>query len=209
MAAVIDAVARSGFYDVVLTSCNFTMADDLILIDAIKNAAAKGVGIIAMKTLAGGRRLPGSDSTAEYAHGTATAAALKWVLHNENITTAIPGYDNFEHMKEDFKIAYDLEYSAEEKKFLSDNNVKLSYGFCRQCRRCLATCPRETDIPTLMRTYMYAAQYSDFYRARTTLDDISETRGLRGCRSCTTCAARCAHDVNIPRRIEELKIIYA
>ncbi|MCX6827779.1 MAG: aldo/keto reductase [candidate division Zixibacteria bacterium] len=208
MAAVIDAVARSGFYDVVLTSCNFTMADDLILRDAIKNAAAKGVGIVAMKTLAGGRRLPGSDSTAEYAHGTATAAALKWVLRNESITTAIPGYDNFEHMKEDFAVAYDLEYTAEEKKFLSDNKIRLSYGFCRQCRRCLATCPHETDIPSLMRTYMYAAQYSDFHQARTTLDDISETRGLRACRSCTNCTARCAHDVNIPRRIEELKIIY-
>jgi uncharacterized protein len=210
MASVIDAVARSGFYDVVLTSCNFTMADDLILLEAIKNSAAKGVGIIAMKTLAGGRRLPGSDdSTAEFGPGTATSAALKWVLRNENITTAIPGYDNFEHMKEDIAVAYDLEYTTEEKKFLSDNKVRLSYGFCRQCRRCLATCPRDTDIPALMRTYMYAAQYSDFRRARATLDDISETRGLQVCGSCAICTAQCAHDVNIPRRIEELKIIYA
>ncbi len=209
MATVIDAVARSGFYDVVLTSCNFTMADDLILLEAIKKAAAKGVGFIAMKTLAGGRSLPGSDTIAEYGSATATAAALKWVLRNENITTAIPGYDNFEHMKEDVAVAYSLEYTPEEKRFLSDNKVRLSYGFCRQCRRCLSTCPHETDIPTLMRTYMYAAQYSDFHRARTALDDISETRGLRGCLLCTTCTARCAHDVNIPRRIEELKIIYA
>ena len=47
------AVAEGGFYDVVLTSFNFTMADDDAMLSAIKTAAESGVGIIAMKTMAG------------------------------------------------------------------------------------------------------------------------------------------------------------
>jgi len=209
MAEVIDEVTKQGFYDVVLTSINFTMADNNALLTAIKNAASKGVGIVAMKTLAGGSRWPNPETRREYGNSTITRACLKWVMRNENIATCIPGYDNFEHMKEDFSVAYDLEYTAEEKKFLNDNDIKLSMGFCRQCRTCLASCPHEVEIPTLMRTHMYAAQYGNFVLARQTLDDIPVENSLKNCVSCTNCTAGCANTVDIARRIEELKLMYA
>jgi len=130
------------------------------------------------------------------------------VLHNENITTAIPGYTIYEHMEEDFSVASDLAYTSEEENFLADNNVKVSMGFCRQCRTCVATCPLKVDIPNLMRTHMYAARYSNFYEARATLDEIPRGKDLRACRSCTVCTARCAHAIDIAQRIGELKLLY-
>ena len=54
MAGILNEVANTGSYDVVLASINVTMADDADMLNAIKNAAEKGVGIIAMKTQAGG-----------------------------------------------------------------------------------------------------------------------------------------------------------
>ena len=209
MAEVINEATRVGYYDVVLTSFNFTMADDAAMIGALENAAKNGIGIIAMKTQAGGQRLPNPESLRNYSSSTIATASLKWVMRNENITTSIPGYNNFEHMNEDFSVASDLDYTPDEKKFLSDNDIKLSMGFCRQCEQCLVSCPNNVDIPTLMRTHMYAAQYANFHHARMTLDEIPKQAGLLACQSCNSCLAQCAHSVDIARRIDELKLMYA
>jgi len=209
MASVINETVQGGFYDVVLTSINFTMADDTDLLAAIANAASKGVGVIAMKTQAGGARFPNPDTLREYSGSTINSAALKWVLRNENIATSIPGIGNYDHMREDFAVAGNLDYTEEEEKFLSDNRVTLGMGFCRQCSSCLASCPGGADIPNLMRTHMYAAQYGDFHLARTTLDEIPKQNGIRPCLSCSDCTAQCVNSVDIPHRIAELKLMYA
>jgi len=209
MAEIINETAKTDNYDVILTSINFTMADDQALLGAIKNAASKGIGFVAMKTLAGGGRWPNPESRKDYSGSTVASAALKWVLNNKDITTSIPGFSNYDHMREDFSVASNLEYTTEEKKLLSDNNIKLSMGFCRQCGQCLVSCPVDTDIPTLMRTHMYAAQYGDFYLARSTLAEIPKGNSLQQCLSCQTCKAQCANSVDIAQRIDELKVIFA
>ena len=209
MASVLNEVAKGGVYDVVLTAINVTMADDSDLHQAIAGAAKKGIGVIAMKTQAGGGRLPNPDSLKEYSGPTIATASLKWVLRNENITTAIPGYDNFQHMKEDFSVAYGIDYTEDEEKFLGDNRITLGMAFCRQCKKCVASCPHKVDIPSLMRTHMYAAQYANFHQARATLKSIAKEHSLATCGSCESCAAKCANQVDIARRIENLRAMYA
>ena len=199
-AGVLNDAAKSGFYDVVVASFNFTMTDDKALIDAIKNAAEKGIGIIAMKTFAGGSRRNRGEIN--------YTAMLKWVLRHEEITTAIPGYVNFDEMKENLSVVNNLEYTPEEKKFIGDENIKSGMEFCRQCSECVDTCPKNVDIPTLMRTHMYAARYSNFYQSRTTLDEIPPEFSLKACKSCVSCTARCSNSVNIARNIDELKMMY-
>ncbi len=208
-AAVINAVVEAEIYDVVLAAFNFTMADDTDLIGAIAKAGQKGVGLLAMKTQAGGARFPNPETLRDYDGSVINSAALKWVLHNENISTTIPGIANFDHLRANMAVARNLEYTEEEKRFLSDNSLKLGMGFCRQCRKCLASCPQDIDIPNLMRTHMYAAQYADFQLARQTINEIPKTNGLQACASCTTCSASCANSVDIPGRISELKLMYA
>jgi predicted aldo/keto reductase-like oxidoreductase len=209
MSDVIDAVTESGWYDVVLTAINLTMGDDKKMLGSIEKAAAKGVGIIAMKTQVGGRRFPLPDGIADYDSRTINQTALKWAMRNKNITTAIPGYTTFEHMKEDFEIAYDLEYNEKEKCLLGDCKVKLGMGYCRQCDLCLGECPEGVDIPTLMRTHMYAAQYGNFHHARTTLNEIESGRGLESCSRCGNCMVSCPYSVDVAANIDELKLIYA
>ncbi len=208
MAEIINAAVEGGFYDVVLTSINFTMADDTALLEAIAKAASKGIGVVAMKTQAGGARWPNPESRRDFTSTTIATAALKWVMRNENIGTSIPGYTNYEHMREDFSVALNLEYTPEEQKLLSDNSVKLGMGFCRQCRTCLASCPNGVEVPTLMRVHMYSAQYANFHHARATLDELPSDAGLHKCSDCSTCQAKCANTVDIARRIDELKVMY-
>jgi predicted aldo/keto reductase-like oxidoreductase len=209
MAAILNEAKASGDWDVVVCSFNFTMADDTEMMAAIKGAADSGIGIVAMKTMAGGSRWPNPESRQNYSANTVAKAILRWVVNNEFISSAIPGFGNYDQLNDDFEIACNLEYTDEEKKLLGDNNIKLSLGFCRQCKTCLASCPNDTDIPTLMRTYMYAAQYGNFHLARTTLDQLSSSRGLKACADCGECVAQCANSVDIASRIAELKLIYA
>ncbi|MEW6411948.1 MAG: aldo/keto reductase [Candidatus Zixiibacteriota bacterium] len=208
MAEAINAVADGGYFDVVMTTFNFTLSDDSKLLAAIKNAAAKGVGVIAMKMMAGGSRWPNESSRRDHSSAAIATACIKWVLRNPAVSTSVPGFMSYEHMRQDFSVARDLEYTPEEERFLSDNSVKLGMGFCRQCKSCLAYCPKKVDIPTLMRVHMYAAQYGDLYRARVTLDSISSGSDLRVCKDCSTCRAICANSVEIASRIDELKAIY-
>jgi hypothetical protein len=198
---VLNAMVESKSYDVALCQVNFTMAENTALFDAIKNAVNNGIGIMAMKTQGGGR-LPSNLGPINQ------TAALKWVLRNENITTAIPGYTNFDQLKEDFSIASNLEYTPEEKKFLQDKNIKIGLGFCQQCSSCIPTCPYTVDIPTLMRVSMYAVQYSNFYQARETFNEIPEEYSLNKCKQCSVCTAKCAHYVNIKGNIDVLKTMY-
>lgn len=209
MPEVIDAVTETGWYDVVLTAINMTMADYGELNTSIEKAAAKGVGIIAMKTQVGGRRFQLPEGIADYDSTTINQAALRWVMRNENITTAIPGYTTFEHMREDFDIAYNLEFNEKEKCLLGDCKLKVGMGYCRQCDLCLGECPAGVDVPTLMRTHMYAAQYANFHHARATLDEIEAGRGLEVCSGCGKCIVSCPHSVDVAANIEELKLIYA
>ncbi len=209
MANVINAVVELGFHDIVLSAINVSMSDDTALLDAIKKAGSKGIAIVAMKTQVGGSGLPNPDALREYGSETLATATLKWAVNVDGICTAIPGYTNFEHMRQDFSVASNLEYTDDERKLLSDNSVKLGLGFCRQCRSCLATCPNGADVPTLMRTHMYATRYGNFHHARAVLSDIPHGQGLSACASCGECSAQCANSINIPERISDLKVIYA
>ena len=197
-AEVLNAVAQGGFHDVVLVAINFTMSENKAVLEAIKNAAAQGVGLIAMKTQAGGRA---SEDRIRH------TAALKWVLQNEAITTAVPGVTKFEHIDLDFSVASNLGFTPDEQQFLGDKALKASLEFCQQCGECVPSCPHRVDIPTLMRTHMYAMQYGNAYQAQATLADVPPESGLDVCRSCTSCRASCANTVNIARKISELKTV--
>lgn len=212
MTACINDAIRSGVYDVILTVYNYALGDYPEYINTLKNSAAKGIGLIAMKTQCSQywyrQELP--ENMQKFYQGKILhTAVLKWALRNDFITTAVPGYTNFQQMDEDFSVAHNLEYTEEEAKFLQDRNVKMSLGYCHQCQRCVSTCPKGVDIPTLMRTHLYAACYGNFYQARDAFDSILQDKGLNQCTTCESCVASCLNHIDISKRIDELKLIYA
>jgi uncharacterized protein len=208
MAKGINEAIKAKIFEVILTAINFTLYDYSDLFAAMTKASEAGIGLVAMKTQAGGPRIPNPDSLKNYSSETVATASLKWALHFDYITTAIPGYDNYEHMRQDFSVASDLAYTEEEEKFLDDNSVKLGFGFCRQCEKCLASCPNGVEIPTLMRTHMYARQYGNFNMARATYNEIPYYKSLDVCGNCESCVAKCSNSVNIPQKISDLKMMY-
>jgi len=213
MAECLDAAAQDGRFDVILTAINYSMYDYTALLEAMKKAAAAGIGLVAMKTQCkqSWYRDGGSESVKKFYEGALiNSALLKWALRLESVTTAVPGYTTFEQLESDWPMAFGLEYTPEEVKFLSDRNVRLSLASaCRQCGGCSVSCPAGADVPSLVRAHMYAADYGNFSEMRRTLDEIPARRGLQACAACAACQAVCLRGVRIARRLEELKAIYS
>lgn len=212
MTVCLNDAARSGIYDVVLTTYNYSCHDDEDLRQALEKAAGAGIGIIAMKTQCHTgwyqEALP-LRLQEFYRPPLVHPALLKWVLRHEFITCAVPGVTTFAQMDENFVCARSLDLMPEEKKFLEDRGVKLAMAtVCRRCGTCVASCPRGVDIPELLRAQMYAFNYGNPLQARDTLEAIAAARGIKACGDCDTCVAVCANRVNIGRRIARLKDVF-
>jgi len=192
---VIQSAIDSDFYDVVLTSINFKHA----MADLIKEKAAlaskKGIGIVAMKTMAGGfmdkeRQRPINCS-----------AALKWVLQDPNIHTSIPGIVAYDQLIQNFSVMENLELTEEEKADLEE--AKLVAGlFCDGCNQCLGQCKKHLPVNEFMRAYMYTYGYRNYENAYSVLEDI----GLPAnpCGECTNCTVNCPKGFHIAERIADV-----
>ena len=203
---VLSEAIRLNVFDVALVMMNYTMAHDSAVLTTIERAARSGMGIVAMKTQAGGTVRPDAKLPKELPAASQTAL-LKWVLNHDFVTTAIPGCSTYEHLEQDFTVARKLAYTDEEKNFLADKSFAAQAEFCQQCGECRSDCSMQVDIPVLMRSHMYAVQYRNPVMAREMLASTALGRGLDACGGCESCAATCRNMVQIGRKIADLKYL--
>ena len=213
MASCLDDAARSGVYDVVLTTFNYSFHDYAELGRAVEKAAGAGIGLMAMKTQCNTdwyeRELP-EPLREHFRPPLMHSALLKWALGHGSITCAVPGVTTFRQMEENAACLRDLEFTADERKFLEDRSVKLAMEtVCRRCGTCIGTCPRGARIPDLLRAEMYAFHYGNLIQARQTLDEVDAARGIGACGDCGRCVAACANRVDIRGRLSRLRDVFA
>lgn len=194
----IKAAIESGVYEVVLTSVNFMQEHLLEIRKAIAEAAKAGIGIVAMKTMAGG------FWDKERTKPINCKAALKFVLQDENITTAIPGSSNFEQLKINSSVNYDLALTDEE---LQDLQIKQSVGslYCQGCGKCIPNCTKELPIPDIMRAYMYAYGYRDLQLANSLLKELNLSENP--CNDCSICSVQCSQNFQVSDRVKDVSRI--
>ncbi|MCK5407111.1 MAG: aldo/keto reductase [Candidatus Krumholzibacteria bacterium] len=194
---VIRAAAESKFWDVVLTAYNFRQSHRKEVESAIRQAAEAGLGVVAMKTQAG-----------VYWDRARTKkinmkAALKWTLRDKNVHTTIPAFSNYEEMQEDLAVMADPKLTPEEARDLElGDELGFSGHYCQQCANCLAQCPAGMDIPTLMRSYMYAFGHRSPRKARATLR--SWTPADVACKTCNNCSVECSLGFDVKTRALEI-----
>ncbi|MDH4218080.1 MAG: aldo/keto reductase [Candidatus Aminicenantes bacterium] len=195
---VIRATVDAEIYDVVLAAYNYVLEDKEEVKKAIRYAAEKGVGVVAMKTQ-GGRRLQ-QDPDVEINH----QAALKWVLNDQNVCTTIPGMTTFEQLDLNMGVMNDLTLTGEEQRDLQVAASMRGTLYCQNCRFCVPSCPQDVEVPKLMRAYMYAKGYGNYVQAGMTIAELPEKQGLDVCRECSQCTASCRRDINIGSRVKSL-----
>ena len=191
---VLDAVIESKFYEVALVGYNYRA--DAIVKPAIERATANGLGIVAMKVFAGGNTNEWWES-----HAALKTSALKWVLNNENIHTAIVTMRGYDDLDMFLPLLQDISISDDEKNSLLALNEKPGL-YCYGCGQCLAQCPESLPVPDMMRAYMYVYGYKNAQKAKRVMDQLSLPSGL--CDHCQTCQVNCTAGFDIKAKVRDI-----
>lgn len=173
--------------------------EDRLTAELLPLAAAKGVGLIAMKPLAGGRLgdLPSAGWDKKLFKGESPAQiALRYVISNPYITCSIPGMMSLLELEENWQVGQrprDLSL-AELKKFM-EIAATAGKGFCRNCGYCLP-CPEGIPIPDILRFENYYLHYGlkDWAKYQYKALKINAL----SCSNCELCLSRCPFGVPIP-----------
>jgi len=199
---VIRAAVEAKIYDVVLSGYNFRKDYLQDLDAAIAEAVKAGVGIIAMKTMAG------AFWDKQRTQPINTKAALKWALNNPNITTAIPGMTTFDQLKSNLEVVKDLKLTPEELVDLKLGEAKNLAGlYCQGCERCVSQCPKALPIPELMRAYMYAYGYKNLAAAHELVSSLNLPDNP--CAGCEQCSVSCAFKFDVRDRLLDINRLKA
>lgn len=191
------AAADSKVYDVAMVAYNYKTEDKNGMNEAIAYAAKAGVGVVAMKTTAGAFRNKNQAAAIN------SDPVLKWVLQNENISSIVSGMSSLEELQKNLAMIKNLKMSDQD---LKDLNLALKNQdqglYCHQCRNCVPQCPYNLEIPTVMRSYMYAYGYRNFEHAQHTLKEA--TLPDNACKECGSCSVKCTAGFNIKERVEDI-----
>jgi len=193
---VIDAAVEGGVCDVVLTSVNFMQDHYALVKAAMKRAAAAGIGIVGMKTMAGGYFDKARSRRIN------CKAALKFVLQDENLSTTIPGITSFDQLSENAGVNTDITMTEEERDALVARNLEGGL-YCQQCHHCVDSCRRGIRIHTYMRAFMYTYGYRDLRLAHAALSEVGAEENP--CRTCDACTARCVKGYPLRERIADVQ----
>jgi predicted aldo/keto reductase-like oxidoreductase len=193
---MLDAAVECGIYDVVLTAYNFRQNNKKEIAEAMARATKAGIGIVAMKTQAG------VYWDKERQEPINMKAALKWALQNENVRTSIPGFTAFDQMALDLTVMEDLTLTSEERADLKLDEGQAHAGlYCQQCGTCQEQCPSNVDVPTLMRSYMYAYGYKNLSLAHSTIEGLGSRLP---CSDCSSCSVRCPNGFDVPHKAKDI-----
>jgi hypothetical protein len=191
-----DYLVKSDLFEAVIPIYNFTM-------DAEAHAAAKrvhdaGIGVIAMKVMAGG--LGSKTAPVQLRRPGALAAALKWAMHNPNVDAAVSSVKDVEQLEENFR-AMSEPFGEGDRELLAAALRQLGPHYCRLCGRCEGTCAHGLPIPEILRCGMYAEGYGEFALGRGRFLEMPlAARGGR-CGECPICTVRCAHGLNVAEKV--------
>jgi uncharacterized protein len=181
----------------------FTQSFDFIarqpgLPRVLAKAKAKGVGVVAMKTLMGARL----NDMRPFERGGATfaQAAFRWTLSSKNVDALIVSMTERDLIDE-YVGASGAQPTASEDLPLLRRYAKLNgASHCRHgCGDCLSACPKGVPIDEVLRARMYAVDYGNLALARDEYARLGDAASP--CLSCTAqpCAGACANGIPIER----------
>jgi hypothetical protein len=205
---ILPWMVQKGTFDVVLTSYNFTM--DAGMDEAIATAAKAGMGVVAMKVMAGGlrRQKQGDPLYKKLTQDGALLAALKWVIHKPNIATTIPSMTDMDQLDENLK-AMGNPFSAGDEKLLSAHLDAIRPLYCRMCGKCDGDCLKGLPVADVLRFLTYADGYGQFALGRERFMELSAEHTAVRCGDCAECTVKCPYGVEVQSRMARAQELFA
>ena len=205
---IVPFLIKRDATDVVLSVYNFTMEKPAS--EAMEQASAAGLGVVAMKVMAGGFRRSGPDdpNKAKLKRDGAMLAALKWALKGAYVHTTIPGITDMDQLDENFKAMIEP-YSAKEEQLLARQLDFITPLYCRMCGECDGHCAKGLPVADVLRYAMYADGYGQFELGRDHFKKLPVELAAVRCGDCPTCTVNCRFGVKVPQRLSRAQEMFA
>ena len=198
---------ETGYPEVITLQYNML---DRQLEEGIALAHERGIGVVVMGPVAGGRLgvsspvlrelIPDVDRVPEL--------ALRFVLSNPNVSVALSGMSTMQQVEENLATASDdVAFSEEEQEEVRKHLIRLEAMadlYCTGCGYCMP-CPQEVNIPHIFQKYNEARVYglweaaSEAYRAWKWVSG----KQADACIECGECEEKCPQHIPIREQLQE------
>lgn len=192
MASLLREAAKSNYHDVALVSYNFTHSRNLR--EAVVIAAQSGMGIIAMKTQAGGYKKERMGGLTPH------QAALKYILMDQNVSAAVPGVTTIEQIEECAAVMGNS-FTKGNLNSLKQYQSFLHGRICTMCGGCVGECPYGVPHHELLRLAMYHDGYENDSLVRESLQIVTRQEIPR-CSRCMSCSVICRRGLDIREQMQ-------
>ncbi|MBD5130254.1 MAG: aldo/keto reductase [Ruminococcaceae bacterium] len=180
----------------------------------LQAAAEKGIPVIIMEPLRGGKLVDLPDKAKEKLVGSGYTPAelgLRWLWNQPEVTCVLSGMNSEDMVNENIRIASDAEPQhltdedmeiVEQIKRIIREREKVS---CTGCRYCMP-CPKGVDIPNIF--YYYNLMYME--KKSSARFEFAQNMGLRKepgfasqCVGCGKCEKHCPQSIGIREKLKE------
>ncbi|MBR5641796.1 MAG: aldo/keto reductase [Firmicutes bacterium] len=185
--------------------------------EGLKAAAAKGIPVVIMEPLRGGKlvnMLPKESLSAMKAGGRGWSPAewgLRWLYDQPEVTVVLSGMNSLDMVQENCRVASETEaHSLTEQDFAVIEEVVQSIRAkdkvgCTGCRYCVP-CPKGVDIPGAFRSYNAMALESKGEGRRQYFQTVALTKDpafASQCIGCGKCETHCPQNLPIREKLKE------
>ena len=185
--------------------------------EGLKAAAAKGIPVVIMEPLRGGKlvnMLPKEAKDAMQASGRGWSPAewgLRWLYDQPEVTVVLSGMNSIDMVEENCRVAAETgAHSLTEQDFAVIEEVVQSIRAkdkvgCTGCRYCMP-CPKGVDIPGAFRSYNAMALESKGEGRRQYFQTVALTKDpafASQCIGCGKCEQHCPQNLPIREKLKE------
>jgi predicted aldo/keto reductase-like oxidoreductase len=178
---------------------------------AIETAHELGMGVVIMNPLGGGI-IPQNPKIFDFVRSnqdeTVVSGALRFLLSDTRITTALVGFSRLEHLSEAVEAVRNFQPLKPERVTEIREHLKRSFnGLCTNCRYC-DSCPEGIPVPKLMEALN---QYKITGKIAAGIDRMRYHWGLdvtvdysAKCTKCGRCVRACTQKLDIVNQLESM-----
>ena len=181
---------------------------------SMEYAREKGLGVVIMGPVAGGRLGAPSQTISNLLPGkikSSAEIALRFVLANSNVSCALSGMGTMEMVDENVLVASNENpLSGEELERINESmieNKKRAELYCTGCNYCMP-CPSEVNIPLNFEIMNYHRVYGLTDYAKGQYGQIGTHDWMKGkkaeeCIECGICETKCPQKIQIRKQLKE------
>lgn len=195
---------------------NYLDEDEQAGLRGLKYAHSKGISIIVMEPLKGGKLAkepPEKVKDIWNSHNvkrTPAEWALRYVLNFEEVSLLLSGMSTIEQVEENLKVINDAyPYSLNEEEIKLIKKVKETYKSlnqigCTSCKYCMP-CPFGVDIPRNFSVYNSAFIYNDLEGSKKVYNNyINKENRAENCKECGKCEDVCPQKLPIRSLLKDV-----